>query len=66
MSRESENYQNEKQNISVMFSNILTEIKDLKKQNEDFRKGTKRDIEELKGEIRGIVRKIEEKCDNLE
>ena len=40
--------------IKRMFSNILTELKTLKEQNETFRNETKKDIEELKAEIKGI------------
>ena len=52
--------------IKTMFSNILTELKTLKEQNETFRNETKKDIEELKAEIKGIDKNMMERCGSLE
>ena len=49
-----------------MFSNILTELKTLKEQNETFRNETKKDIEEIKAEIKGIDKNMVERCGSLE
>ena len=49
-----------------MFSNILTELKTLKEQNETFRNETKKDIEELKVEMKGIDKIMVERCGSLE
>lgn len=49
-----------------MFSNILAELKDLKKQNTDFKAETRKDIADLREEIKGFDKRIEEKCNNLE
>ena len=40
-----------------MFSNILAELKDLKKQNTDFKAETKKDIADLREEIKGYDKK---------
>ncbi|KAJ4428881.1 hypothetical protein ANN_25874 [Periplaneta americana] len=54
------------QTIQAMFSNILAELKDLKKQNTDFKAETRKDIADLREEIKGFDKRIEEKCNNLE
>lgn len=48
--------------IKNMLSNILTELKELRKQGDEFRNETKRDIEILTEEIRNIDKKLEDKC----
>ena len=53
-------------NIEKMLSSILSELKTLKQQNEENRKETKKDISELKMEIKGLDKRIEEKCCHLE
>ncbi|PSN53390.1 hypothetical protein C0J52_03818 [Blattella germanica] len=62
----SEDEANIQVNIQNMLTSILTEIKDLRKDNEEFRNETKKDIADLKEEIKGFDNKIEEKCNNLE
>lgn len=66
LSSESEEEQNEEQGIASMFSNILAEIRDLKKQNENFMKETKKDIQDLKEEIKGLDMRMENKTNKLE
>lgn len=53
-------------NIKTMFSNILTELKEMRKQNEEFRNETRRDITTLKEEIQSLDRNLETKCVTLE
>ncbi|PSN30284.1 hypothetical protein C0J52_27221 [Blattella germanica] len=49
-----------------MLSNIIAKLKDLKKQNTDFKAETKKDIADLREEIKGFDKRIEKKCNNLE
>ena len=52
--------------IMGMFSSILSEIKSLKKQNEDFKIETKKDILELRNEIKGLDKRIDDKYSSLQ
>ena len=63
---DSEDGTDTKQTIQAMFSYILAELKDLKKQNTDFKAETKKDIADLREEIKGYDKRMEEKCNNLE
>ena len=66
MSLSSEEEDTKEPEIKRMFANILMELKTLKEQNETFRNETKKDIEELKAEIKGIDKKMVERCGSLE
>lgn len=52
--------------IKNMLSNILTELKELRKQSDEFRNEAKKDIEALTEEIRNIDKKLEDKCATLD
>lgn len=52
--------------IKGMFTDILNEIKEIRRQNEDFREETKKNITDLKNEIKNFDKKLEEKCCSLE
>ena len=50
----------------TMFTSILSELKDLKKQNEDFREEARKGIAHLKEEMKNFDKKLEEICHTLE